>query len=175
MRSARKPQVHLTLLRAFCLSSMLCFFLGLPRAFPEEVDKEFKGFNERVIRHEKARRAVERGKIYLQDKLYDDARQEFTAALQLDADFIEARFCLGLAERGAGNYKLSIEHFKSLYKKKPGYKGLCLEFARSYLKLGDCTQAQSWLERHKERETEEVKDLRKLEREIKKCFARQEK
>ena len=175
MRPTRRLRSSLTMLQVFCLCSMLCVGVSLPGAFSDDTDKDLKGFSEDMLRLEKARRAVERGKIYLQDKSYEDARREFTTALQLNVDYIEARFWLGLVERGAGNYKLSVEHFKAIYKKKPDYKGLCLEFVRSYLALGDCSQAESWLKRHKERNTDAAKELRKLEREIRKCFAQREK
>lgn len=154
---------------------MLCGGVVLSGAFSDDTDKDLKGFNEDMLQLEKARRAVERGKIYFQDKSYEKARREFTTALQLDADYIEARFCLGLVERKTGNYKLSVEHFKAVYKKKPDYRGLCLEFARSYLALEECAEAESWLKRHKERNTDFAKELQKLEREIKKCFTQMEK
>jgi lipopolysaccharide biosynthesis regulator YciM len=173
--SASRVQASLTVLRMFFLCSLLSVCVSLPRAFSEEIEQKLKGFNERIIRLEKARRAVERGKIYLQDKSYEDARQEFTTALKLDADYLEARFCLALVERGAGNHKLSVENLKAVYQKNPDYKGLCLEFVRSYLALGDCSQAESWLQKYKERKPDAAKELRKLEREIKKCFAQREK
>ena len=175
MRSASRVKASQIVLRMFCLCSLVSVCISLPRAFSEEIEQKLKGFDERIIRLEKARRAVERGKIYLQDKSYGDARQEFTTALKLDADYIEARFCLALVERGAGNSKLSVEHLKAVYQNKPDYKGLCLEFVRSYLALGDCSQAESWLQKYKERKLEAPKELRKLEREIKRCFAQQEK
>ena len=175
MCSASRLQKRLTVLRVFCLCSLLSVCVSLPRAFSEEIEQKLRGFNERIIRLEKARRAVERGKIYLQDKSYEDARQEFITALKLDADYIEAHFCLALVERGAGNYKLSVEHLKAVYQKKPDYKGLCLEFVRGYLASGDCSQAESWLQKCKERKLEAAKEVRKLEREIKRCFAQREK
>jgi len=173
--SVSKSQAVSSLLRLFFIYSLLSGYISLPQAFSREIEQKLRGFNERIIRFEKARRAVERGKIYLQDKSYDDARREFITALQLNADYHEARFCLGLVERESGNCKLSVEHLKAVYQKKPDYKGLCLEFVRSYLALGDCSRAESWLEKYKERKPDAAKELGKLEREIKKCFARQEK
>ena len=46
MRSASRVQASLTVLRMFCLCSLLSFCVSLPRAFSEETEQKLKGFKE---------------------------------------------------------------------------------------------------------------------------------
>lgn len=158
----------------FCLLIFLSAFSYCISVRADETEKKLKGFSEKFIRQEKAIQALERAKVFLEEKSLDLARKELVSALKLDSELIEARYVLGLLEMEAGNYKLALDHLTEVYKKKPDQKGLHLQIVRSYLALGDCLQAKTWLERHlKTNPKSEQTD--KLELEIKKCQAKEEK
>jgi len=123
------------------------------------------------VRNEQAARALRRGKSYLKDKAWKQARRELNQALELNIDLTEARFCLGLVERGEGNHKLAIQQFEAVYSKDTDYKEICLELARSHLEAGNCEEAENWLKRHLER-NDSSKQTLDLDRKIKRCTAK---
>jgi tetratricopeptide (TPR) repeat protein len=152
----------------------LSFFVFRPLVYADELEKGLKGFNEKIIRHEKALQALEKGKAFLNDGEYDLARKAFVSALELDKELIEARYCLGLVEIKAGNPRLALEHFIEVYKKKSDWKELCLKIADTHLRLGECDHAKTWLARHLKRNSP-TEETRRLDQEIKKCLAKGEK
>ena len=158
------------------LALMLSLVLSFQPALgaPDDAEQDMRGFDSTMGRREKARRALVRGQSYLDDGLLDKARESLNAALTLDEDLHEARFCLGLAEYRDGRFKLAIAHFESLYERNPDYHNLRLELARSYVAAGDCELAGKWLERHLGKSKAD-KDTDKLKREIDQCAKRREK
>jgi tetratricopeptide (TPR) repeat protein len=159
---------------AVSIMIFLGFFVFRPLVLADEPEKGLKGFNEKIVRHEKALQALEKGKAFLDDGECDLARKAFVNALELDKELIEARYCLGLVEIKAGNPRLALEHFIGIYKKKPDWKNLCLKIADTHLRLGECDQAKSWLARHLKRNSS-TEETRRLDQEIKKCLAKGEK
>ena len=153
-----------------CLA-LLALLPPLLFARPDNTEREMKGFNAQIVRNEQAGRALRRAKSYLKDKAWKLARRELNQALELNIDLAEARFCLGLVERGEGNHKLAIQQFEAVYSKDPDYKEICLELARSYLEAGNCEEAETWLKRHLERNHSSKQTLG-LERKIKRCAAK---
>ena len=133
-----------------------------------------RGFDSTVVRQEKARRALLKGKSFLDDGLLDKARTSLSEALTLDENLHEARFCLGLAEYKDGKFKLAIAQFESLYERFSNYRNIRLELARSYLAAGDCPLASKWLERHFKKSKAD-KDSDSLKRKINNCLKRREK
>lgn len=152
----------------------MVFALNTPACGAEDENKNVKGFDQDIVRREKALTALRRGKAYLEDKSYRQARREFTEALKLNVDLNEARFGLGLVENGSGNHKLALQHFLAVYERDPKIENICLEIARTELALGECSEARSWLERQIEREGKS-KETAKLDKEIAGCLRRQEK
>ena len=140
----------------------------------EDMERDLKQFSEQTVRQEKARRAMEKGKAYLEDKSFDLARESFTLALRFNESLDEARFCLGLTEYGDKKFKLAVAQLENLYGRNPKYPGLALELARGYLALGECKAAGKWLERHLAK-AKKNKETDKLKREIKNCQKDQEK
>ncbi len=172
-RLLRSPGIPLG---ALALASALVIMLlaVAPAAASQEAKHDFKGFDEQLMRRDMARRALAKGRTYFEDKSYDLARESLTEALRLHEDLHEARFCLGLTEYRDGKFKLAVAQFESLYKRQPSYPMLCLELARGYLALQECTVAHRWLKKHLIRE-EKSKKSDKLKREIAKCAKDQEK
>jgi Tfp pilus assembly protein PilF len=160
---------------ALALASALALMLltAAPATASEDSDRDFKGFDEQIKRHDLARRALAKGHTYLKDKSYELARESLTEALRLHEDLHEARFCLGLTEYRDGKFKLAVAQFESLYKRQSSYPMLYLELARGYLALQQCSVAHRWLNNHLERE-EKSKESAKLKREIAKCAKDQE-
>ncbi|OGF98396.1 MAG: hypothetical protein A3F83_02235 [Candidatus Glassbacteria bacterium RIFCSPLOWO2_12_FULL_58_11] len=140
-------------------------------ARPDKTEQGMKGFDAQIVRGEQAGRALRRGKSYLKDKAWVLARSEFNQALELNTDLIEARFCLGLVERGEGSHKLALQQFEAVYTKDPDFKDICLELARSQLEAGNCEAAEIWLKRHLEK-NRGSKETLKLERKIKRCTSK---
>jgi len=97
-----------------CLMVMLILFVP-GGSFGDDVERDLKGFSKQIQRSERARRALERGKVYLEDSSYALARRELTRALLLDPGISEARFCLGMVESRSGNHKLAVDHFTRVY------------------------------------------------------------
>ncbi|MBW7997875.1 MAG: tetratricopeptide repeat protein [Candidatus Glassbacteria bacterium] len=144
-------------------------------AAPDDTERDLKGFDEQMVRQQKALRALQKGKSYLKDRSFELARKSFVEALTLNMDLHEARFCLGLAEYRDGKFKLAAAQFESLYEKVPDFENLRLELARAYLALGECSTARKWLQRHLELDRDgDSKEADKLKREIDKCSNRQE-
>lgn len=177
----RKMSIHnrkaVLFARAAYLLALVMAVLLSPRpaaGAPDDTERDLRGFDSTMVRREKARRELLKGKSYLDDGSLDLARTAFNEALKLDENLHEARFCLGLAEYKDGKFKLAIAQFQSLYERHPDYKNLRLELARSYLAAGDCSEAKKWLERHLKKSKAD-KDTDKLKRDIDKCTKRREK
>ncbi len=162
---------------AFVLAvTIFLLALAVPQfaAASENAQSDMKGYNEQTRHRNMARRALAKGRMYLEDKSYGLARESLIEALRLHQDLHEARFCLGLTEYRDGKYKLAVAQFESLYKRQASYPMLCQELARGYLALRECSVADRWLKIHLERE-EKNKETEKLKRAIKKCTKDQEK
>ena len=155
------------------LIAALALSVQIAAGAQDDAERDMRGFDSTLVRQEKARRALTRGKSLLDDGSLDMARQSLTEALTLDENLHEARFCLGLTEYRDGKYKLAVAQFESLYQRNPDFRKVRLELARSYLAAGDCEQARNWLKNYLKKNKAE-KDTDKLKREIDKCIRKQE-
>ena len=160
----------------FVMATLLAIVLPMPpvAGAPDDTEKDLRGFDSTMVRREKARRDMLKGKSFLADGSLSMARKAFNDALTLDEDLHEARFCLGLTEYRDNKFKLAIAQFKSLYERSPDYRNLRLELARSYLATGDCSEAKRWLDLHLKKHKAD-KETDKLKRDIGKCTKRREK
>jgi tetratricopeptide (TPR) repeat protein len=140
----------------------------------DNTEKDLKVYRQEVANHELALRALDRGKEFLADKSYDQARKEFDRALTLDVNLHEARFSLGLVNKETGGYKVALAHFYKVYSKNPGYESVCQQMAECFMALGDCGQAGIWLDRQLKRDPR-TKQAAELKRRLKDCYAGQEK
>ncbi len=147
---------------------LLLLAAPLSVAASKNPERDFTGFNEQVKRRDMARRALAKGRTYLEDKSYDMARESLIEALRLYEDLHEARFYLSVTEYRDGKFKLAVAQLESLYKRQPSYPMLCLELARGYLALRECSVARRWLRSHLERE-KKSKESNKLKSEINNC------
>lgn len=143
-------------------------------AASEDTQRDFRGFNEQIKRREMARRALVKGRTYLEDNSFGLARESMIEALRLHENLHEARFYLGVTEYRDGNFKLAVAQLENLYKRQPSYPMLSLELARGYLALRECSVARRWLQRHLER-GKKSKESDKLKKKIKNCAKDREK
>ena len=159
------------------LLALLLLLTGPAEAFPAdeaETQDKLKPYGDEFARKELARQEFVKGKLYYEDKSYELARRQMQAVLKLVHEHVDARYYLGLVESRCGEHKLALEHFLTVYKKKPRHRELYFEMAASHLALGQCDEARTWLERYLKQKPESEK-AGKLRKKIKDCLKKEEK
>ncbi len=81
--------------------------------------------------------------IYHSFGMYDEAIEEYTRALRLNADFVDIRTKLGIALRDSGKYDDAVVHLSRASTERPDYIPAFLALALCYFKMGKTKQAQT--------------------------------
>jgi tetratricopeptide (TPR) repeat protein len=85
------------------------------------------------------------GKLQLQRKQLDDARQQFETALTVNADSAAALYGLGQVALAAGDYADAIPRFQAALERAPAADAIHQSLAAAYRELGQQQEADSHL------------------------------
>jgi tetratricopeptide (TPR) repeat protein len=93
------------------------------------------------------------GLIYQRQGQNEEAKERFLAAIQIDADEVDAHYQLGRIARAEGRFADAITHFDAVVGRKPDHSQneVWREIGRTYLDAGQHEDARSALERFLEK------------------------
>jgi len=99
----------------------------------------------RVLRPDYVAVPVNLGNIFLELNRLDEARESFSAALEIDKNNAAAHYGLGQVAASKRNYAEAVDHFEKTLAQVPGANRVHYSLAMAYRGLGDAEKAKAHL------------------------------